>query len=218
MDNLTKEAIRYLGYKNHRVDKNTLELIGESFQELDSIATKRMIYKNSTLNMDKNYIYIANMKIESNDLRKNLLGCEEVIILGATLGIQVDYLIHRYTKNEIAKAVVLQACAAAYLEEYLDSWQEEKRVEYGIEGKYLRPRFSPGYGDFNIKHQENIIRILDSAKTIGLSMTESYMLTPTKSVTAIIGIGKEKNSYFFEGCAICEKRDCEFRECKINKE
>ena len=90
----------------------------------------------------------------------------------------------------MARAVVLQACAAAELEEYCDEQQKKISTELEKSGLYLRPRFSPGYGDFPIEFQEPIMRMLDCAKKIGLTMTDSYMMSPTKSVTAIIGIKK----------------------------
>ena len=69
---------------------------------------------------------IENIKIQSKNLAKNLCGCEKVVLLGATLGVQVDQLMKRYTYTNMAKTVVLQACAAAMLEEYLDENPDER--------------------------------------------------------------------------------------------
>ena len=79
------------------------------------------------------------------------------------------------------------------------------------EYKGMRPRFSPGYGDFDIHHQEEILRMLDAHKKIGLSMTESCMLTPTKSVTALIGFAEKEMDCPKSGCEACEKKDCIYR-------
>jgi hypothetical protein len=82
-------------------------------------------------------------------------------------------------KVDSAEGLCLQACAAAKIEEYCDSVEKELPAH--------RPRFSPGYGDFDITHQTDILRILDAQK-IGLTETKTHMLTPLKSVTAVIGI------------------------------
>ena len=111
----------------------------------------------------------------------------------------------------MAKSVVLQACAAAYLEEYCDELQLQIGEELEAQKKWLRPRFSPGYGDFDIHHQDDILRMLDTAKKIGLTMTESYMLTPTKSVTAVIGISDTQEKCHIKGCEACGKKDCIYR-------
>ena len=115
--------------------------------------------------------------------------------------------------NFMARVVTLQACATTVLEEYLDDWQGKMEEEMAKEGLYLRPRFSPGYGDFSIGHQEEILRMLDAAKTIGLTMTAGGMLTPMKSVTAVIGLSRIKAPCHIKGCEACEKTDCVYRRC-----
>ena len=212
MNTRTKEAIRYLGYGRHAVDDRTLAMVQEAFRQLDQVADPKIIYRIFELSVgDKNCLEIGKLLIESRNLYRNLNGCDQVILLGATLGIGVDMLMKRSSITDMAQAVVLQAAAAAMLEEYLDDWQEKEALELEKEGRYLRPRFSPGYGDFSIQHQETILRMLDTAKRIGLTMTESCMLTPTKSVTALIGISDTKIPCHRKGCESCDKTDCRFR-------
>lgn len=212
MDRRTREAVRYLGYKNHAVDDHTLFLIHSSFQELEKEAQRRIVYRIFDLKTNgRQQIMIGNMKIESHSLGKNLKGCEKVVMLGATLGNRVDQLIRRYSLDEMARAVVLQSCAAVLLEDFLDEWQKKMEDSLLKEGYYLRPRFSPGYGDFSVRHQEEILRMLDSAKKIGLSMTEGCMLTPSKSVTAVMGMSREQTNCHRQGCETCEKKDCAYR-------
>lgn len=212
MDVRTKEAIRYLGYGKHMVDEKTLEMIGDSFTELERVAKKRIVYHIFDLKIEDNgRIIIENMQIDSRNLLKNLKGCEKVILLGATLGVEVDLLMKRYSYTDMAKVVVLQSCAAAMLEEYLDECQVAIEKEMEEQGLYLRPRFSPGYGDFSILHQREILAMADTARKIGLTMTESSMLTPTKSVTALIGLSREHADCHIKGCEACKKTDCAYR-------
>lgn len=212
MDTRTREAVRYLGYGRHAIDDQTYALIQDSFEELERVAKQRIVYRIFELQVtDKKYIEVDGLNIVSGDLVKNLKGCSQVIFLGATLGIEVDMLIRRYSVTQISKALVLQACAAAMLEEYLNEWQENMAAEMKMNGYYLRPRFSPGYGDFDISHQGDILHMLDSARKIGLTMTDSSMLTPTKSVTAVIGMGREETNCHLEGCEACGKTDCIYR-------
>ena len=74
---------------------------------------------------DTNELSIGKMKIKSKNLYKNLKGCSQAVVFGATLGTGVDVLMKRYSLTDMAKAVVLQACAAAMLEEYCDKAQNE---------------------------------------------------------------------------------------------
>ncbi len=212
MNTRTKEAIRYLGYGSRAVDDKTLALVLESFDELDRVAEKRIIYRIFPLTApETDWLRIDNLKIHSRNLSRNLRGCEKAVLLGATLGIQTDRLLKRYSYTDMARAVVLQACAAAVLEENLDRWQTALKEQMKEEGYYLRPRFSPGYGDFSIEHQGEILRMLDSAKRIGLSMTGGNMLAPTKSVTAVIGMGRNDVPCPAGGCECCGKDDCLYR-------
>lgn len=211
MDARVREAVRYLGYGGHAVDEQTLALIEDSFTELEEAAKKRIIYRIFDVSREEGRLLIGNMDIASRNLSKNLRDCKEAILLGATLGIGVDMLLKRYSLTDMSRVVVLQAAAAAMLEEFLDQWQSRMRVEFENSGQYLRPRFSPGYGDFDIRHQDQILRMLDADRRIGLTMTDSYMLTPTKSVTAVIGISRKREECPLEGCEACDKKDCIYR-------
>ncbi len=211
MDARIREAIRYLGYGGHAVDEQTLALIEDSFTELEEAAKRRIIYRIFGVTWGAGRLTIGKMDIASRNLSRNLKDCKEAILLGATLGIEVDRLLKRYSLTDMSRVVVLQAAAAAMLEDYLNQCQDKLRGEFESRGEYLRPRFSPGYGDFDIRHQDMILRMLDADKRIGLTMTDSYMLTPAKSVTAVIGISRKKERCPLEGCEACDKKDCIYR-------
>lgn len=212
MEHMVREAVRYLGYGKHEADEKTFQLIRECFEELERIAKKRIVYRIFDLCMaEDGCIEIGRMHIESKGLLKNLSGCEKVILLGATLGVEVDLAMKRYSYTDMAKMVVLQACAATQLEEYVDECQKKLGEEMEKEGYFLRPRFSPGYGDFSILHQKEILAMADTARRIGLTMTDGSMLTPTKSVTALIGLGRENENCHIGGCEACDKTDCTYR-------
>lgn len=212
MDIRTREAVRYLGYGRHAIDERTLQLIEDSFRELEQTANVKFIYRIFEISFpDTDELMIGKMKIESKNLYKNMKGCEKAVLFAATLGTGVDLLMKRYSVTDMAKAVVLQACAAALLEEYCDACQDEIAEALEQEQLYLRPRFSPGYGDFSMLHQEEILRMTDAPKTIGLTMTDSFMLTPVKSVTAVIGASRTKEPCHKKGCEECSKTDCRYR-------
>ena len=187
MDLRTMEAARYLGFGKHAVDENTERLIQESFEELKVLAHKRFVYCISPILFHNDVsLSIGELNIQSKDLSKNLSGCKEVVLFGATLGTEVDRQLHKYEVLDIARAVVFQACAAVYLEEYCD----EIQASFGK--NRTRPRFSPGYGDCSILHQKEILELLDAPKKIALTLTEGFMLSPSKSVTAFIGMQDTK--------------------------
>lgn len=212
MDTRTKEAVRYLGYGRHAVDDSTLALIKESFDDLDQIAGKRIICRIFDVSfLEADCLEIGTLYIKSKSLGKNMKGCEKAVVSGATLGVEVDMYMRKLSITDMAKTVVMQACAAAVLEEYLEECQEQIRCDMREEGLYPRPRFSPGYGDFSIEHQGAVLRMLDAPKRIGLTMTDSGMLSPTKSVTAVTGLGRTQERCHAKGCGACGKTDCRYR-------
>ena len=212
MERRTREALRYLGYGKNAADEKTLALIKDVFAELEQTAAPKSICRVFDLEQTEDGgIFIGNLKIRSGSLSRNLKGCVKAILFGATLGAGTDRLIARASIKDMAEAVVIQACAAALLEEYCDQEQMKIAEDMEKQGLYLRPRFSPGYGDFDIAYQEPIMRMLDCAKTIGLTMTDSFMLTPMKSVTAEIGAAPVKEPCPVAGCEACGKKDCEYR-------
>lgn len=212
MDHLMREAVRYLGYGKHAVDDQTLGLIADSFGSLRTLSSRKSVYRIFDLEQeDGETVRFGSLTVKSKSLGKNLRGCDKIVLFGATLGIGVDQLLSRTSKTNMAKTVVLQACAAALLEEYCDECQDRIRQEMESEGRYLRPRFSPGYGDFPIECQRDLVRMLDCAKSIGLTLTESCMMAPSKSVTAVIGAGRAAVRCHRQGCESCEKLDCIYR-------
>ena len=112
----------------------------------------------------------------------------------------------------MARAVVMQAAAAALIEEVCDRNFESWRKEYEEKGLYLRPRFSPGYGDFPLSVQKDLLGGLEAGKRLGITLTEGGLMMPSKSVTAVIGISPVKGFCRTEGCEACEKKkDCPYR-------
>lgn len=212
MDKRRQEIVRFLGLGKHAVEERILQLIHDLYSEVETIAEPKYIYRIFELSMlDDSELQIGNLVIKSDKLYKNLSGCHQVVLLAITLGIDVDRRMRQLEIQDISKAIVFQACATVYLEEQCDALQEEIAKQMAEDGNYLRPRFSPGYGDFSVLQQKEILDMLQATKYTGISLTEGYMLTPTKSVTAVIGLGKTKTACHKKGCEECTKQDCLYR-------
>ena len=154
---------------------------------------------------------IAGMEIRSLSLSRNLRGCENVYLMAATLGLGPDRLIARASVTHMSRAVILQAAAAAMIESWCDEVNQRIIDEAASQGLYCRPRFSPGYGDFPLEYQQDFAQVLRMQKEIGVSLTESCLMMPSKSVTAVIGITKEKQGCVLHGCEVCENSsECAF--------
>jgi hypothetical protein len=206
-----REILRYLGHHGQEVPENVEQLIKECESELDRVAVPRSFWREYPLTMDDTEIDMTVMRTESRNLRKNLQDCQSVLLFAATLGSGVDMLLQRYGRLQMSKCVVLQAAAASMLETYCDTQNEKLRQEYLEQGLYLRPRFSPGYGDFPLECQTALAGALELNKRIGITLTDSLLMAPSKSVTAVIGISRIPRTCTIHGCEACGKTDCAYR-------
>lgn len=144
---------------------------------------------------------------QSEKLAKHLEGCEECLLFAATLGMRVDAVIRRLSLLSVAEGAAAQAVGAALIESYCD----EVQAKLDVGDLHQRPRFSPGYGDWQLEDQKTLFAVLDCAKTIGLTLTDGCMMAPSKSVTAIIGLSKEGHCLVHK-CANCPNVNCEYRQ------
>ena len=206
------EIYRYLGYRGHEADEVTKHLVETCVAELQAMAEPKIVVREESLEvLSDGTLCIGGMQIGSKHLAKNLGECGQVLLMAATLGLHVDRLLNRYEKIQMSKAVIVQAAAAAMIESYCNEQCSVWKQEYEKKGLFLRPRYSPGYGDFSLKYQSEILERLDAAKTIGITLTDGGMMVPTKSVTAVIGISETDSICLVEGCENCGKKECLYR-------
>lgn len=192
-----REALRYLGVRTQ--DAQTVAMAEEAFSRIDAAVTPR----HCTAEMSAAE---AIGVFGSDSLARALAGCERAVLLAATLGAPMERLLRQAEAADMLRAAVLHACAAVRIEAYCDA------VQASIPGAG-RPRFSPGYGDFPLSRQRTLLRLTDAQRRIGLYLTGGDMLAPSKSVTAVLGIGPGRaDALPGEKCARCGKRDCAYRK------
>ena len=129
--------------------------------------------------------------VPSRNLAKALAGCDRAAVFAATAGMAVDRLIRAAELTDLAGALLLQAIGTAQIERICDTLCGELAEQFAAEGCRTRPRFSPGYGDLPLTMQTDLFTALNVTKHIGVTLTEALLMVPSKSVTAIVGIGQE---------------------------
>ncbi len=177
-----REILRYLGARDDAPE--VLSLVDECIAEAEGALLYKVCYIEADIIRDGDTLCIGNIKTDSTALEKNLVGCERAVVLAATVGVSLDRLIARYSAVSPTKAVVLDAVGSERIEALCDAFCEDITLKLGA----TKPRFSPGYGDLPIEAQREIFTLLDCPRRIGLTLNESMLMSPSKSVTAIIGI------------------------------
>lgn len=208
MDFNRREALRYLRARPD--DKEAQLLVDTVYLKLRNEVQARHVLQKHRVAVDATGVTLeSGTRFNSRDLAAHLKGCEEALLLGATLGSRVDAAIRRLALGSVAEGAAAQAVAAALIESYCDEVQA--RFETG--GLAQRPRFSPGYGDWDLAEQRLLFPVLNCAKLIGLTLTEGCMMAPSKSVTAIIGLSEDVQCVWNK-CMTCGNINCPYRASK----
>lgn len=184
------EAARYLGYRKISApDEMIQKLIEECCHELFNILSPQAVIESFDLSLSQNnQICFGDVILNSVDLSRNLNGCSKVYIFAATIGSKVDACIRKSTAIDTVKAAVLQSCGAMFIEKVVDYINEEIKKEAAASGLKTKPRYSPGYGDVPLLIQKEFFRLLPCTR-IGLTLMDTLIMSPEKSVTAFVGAG-----------------------------
>lgn len=207
-----KEILRYASAKETSIELD--EKIDECIKEI-SLKSK-VCFCEFPIKFYDDYIDLSFFKSQSKDLRKNLKDCSSIVLFCATVGFEIDRLIWRYSTVSPLKSLLFQAIGTERIESLCGAFNEYIKEEKRSLEKFTRPRFSAGYGDFPIEAQKDIIRVLDAPRKIGVTLNESLLMSPSKSVTAIIGISDKNVCEEKKECEICKKKDCEYRRRNEN--
>lgn len=181
------EIMRYAGAKESCEELDTL--IDSCLDEIRPRLTYRVCFVEDSVLREDNGVCICNIKSTSKTLRKKLEGCETAIVFAATVGIEIDRLIARYGRLSPSRALILQAIGAERIEALCDTFCRDIANEKMKEGKTVTSRVSPGYSDIPITLQKDIFACLDCQRRLGLTLNESLIMSPAKSVSAIFGVG-----------------------------
>lgn len=193
------ETARYLGYsKLNAPEEEIFALIEQAATQMHKIINPKAVFQDFELeitfptenqNQENPIIKLKDtiFLLQSKDLYNNLKNCHKVYLLACTLGPQVDSLIRKTQFTDQVMAAVFQATGAMYIEEVVDFVNNQiNQIEKG-KNKSTRPRFSPGFGDVSLEVQKDFFSLLPCSK-IGLTLMDTLIMAPEKSVTAFVGI------------------------------
>ena len=210
-----KEAVRYAGAPADKgvYSQETVKLICREvllmiepvacWEEYEYSAAKRLVLAD-----------YQSYELTSCNLAQHLTGVEKVVLLAVTVGEAVEDFSRRlFAEGRYSEALLAEGAASAAVEQAADQVCAYLERQYRQEGFVLTDRYSPGYGDWNLEEQPNVLR-LAKGEGIGITLSKSLMLTPKKSITAIAGWRRQADMtpHEISGCAACPKIDCTMRK------
>ena len=205
------EALRYLG-----VPHPTEEMRRDAERLADELSAEiqpRYVYRVFSLEHFPDHVRLqgVNADLTGSSARNMLAQCKQAALLACTLGARFDAKLLALQARDMAKAVMVDALGSACVEVGCD--EVERAISARFPGLYLTDRFSPGYGDLPLALQPQLCAALDAGRRLGLTVSQSLLLNPAKSVTAVIGLSDAPQPARLRGCACCNLRET----CTIRK-
>lgn len=206
-----QEALRYLGAQG--AEGETLRMTEQVAADLEERLVPRYAYRVFELarTQDGFTLPAADLTLSGELAARMLEISSRAAVLVCTLGAGFDALLRAAQARDMARAVILDACGSAYVEAGCDAAEAE--IAARRPGLYLTDRFSPGYGDLPLALQPGLLAAVDAGRRLGVQATDSHLLIPAKTVTAVIGLSDMPQRARIRGCAFCALReDCALRK------
>ncbi len=196
------EVLRYLGVKDEP-DGAAARAAAEEADKLLRNLRPRYVYRLFPLEYGPEGVVLSGSGVTlPGDMAGQMLAqCQEAALLACTLGAGFETMLRAAQARDMARAVILDACGSALVEAGCDL--AEREIASRCPGKHLTDRFSPGYGDLPLGIQGAVCGALDAQKRLGIHVTESLLMNPTKSVTAVLGLAERPQPARIRGCAYC---------------
>ncbi len=204
------EILLYLGHRGQEVTPGIQAQIDACVREVERASQPRLVY--TRLPLEKGAL--PQLSLRGEDMRLLLEKSREVVLMAVTLGAGLEHTLMRHEVQNMADALIMDACASVAVENVCDCFEEDLRRQVEAEGLFLSSRFSPGYGDLPLDTQPRLCAVLNTARRIGLTVTDNHLMVPRKSVTAVLGIGEAPFALRAKGCEVCNM----FLHCDYRKE
>lgn len=209
IDIVDSEIESYLGYKGAQPDDYVLSLIHRMKDEVMAICRPRFGYTITTGGfIDKKTFHCGKFTVHPGEIiTRHLRKSEIIIVILGSVGSETDqWITTKREGNDIMEAFIADALGSTIVEAIVNkgkSYLERKMLDFGLK---ISNSYSPGYCGWNVAEQQMLFSLFPLS-FCGVTLTKSSLMIPIKSVSALIGIGKdiEKKPY---GCAICRKKNC----------
>jgi len=206
------EALRYLG-AGETADETLRQDMAAVANRLTTTIQPRWTYRVFSTEKREEGIFLkeADIVLPGKMAATMLATCQQAVLLVCTLGMEFEAMLRAEQARDMARAVMLDACGSAWVESGCDAAEAEIAARFP--NLYLTDRFSPGYGDLPLSLQPSVCAVLEAQKRLGVHVSESFLMTPSKTVTAVIGLSDRPQMARIRGCDFCAMRE----NCNLRK-
>jgi len=211
---------RAMGYKEGESDEVLADLIGASLNEAGQVCQIKAefrIFRQVSFNGEDKTVRIEDEvfnleKIVYSQIRKS----EAVAVFLATAGDRLGKMSRQAMKEgDLLKGYVYDVIGSEVADGAAGIMQDELEKIVKAGGEKITNRYSPGYCGWDVAEQHKLFRLMP-ANFCGISLNDSALMSPEKSVSGFIGIGREVrfNDYT---CGLCDMEDCIYRRIRKTK-
>ena len=205
------EVLRYMGYAGQSMTSELEGRIDDGMARCLSIGAPRGVWRVFEVGgcgaKDDGTPFVrlsgTSLELLGTSMQKHMDGAVAVGVMAVTVGMRVERELRRLSLTDRVGQVVFDAAATTLVERAADAC-EASIVAAGHErGLFANFRFSPGYGDMPMATQPVLLQTLDAQRQLGITLTNTLLMVPTKSVTAVVGLFETIQSSTHASCAGC---------------
>lgn len=152
------------------------------------------------------------LTLRGHSMEEHMDGAVAVGVMAVTIGMGVERELQRLSLIDSLDQVIFDAAATTTVERAADACEANIVTEAAECGLYTNFRFSPGYGDMPMSTQPVLLATLDASRRLGITLSSTNYMTPTKSVTAVVGMFEQPQLSSRTACDACACHDfCSLR-------
>ena len=144
------------------------------------------------------------LELLGESMREYLEGAVAVGVMAVTVGMDVERELRRLAVVDPVEQVVFDSAGTCVVERAADACESRLVAAAAGRGLYTSYRFSPGYGDLPLSCQPVLLDSIDARRRLGITLNpQTLLMTPTKSVTAIVGMYERPQATSHGSCRDC---------------
>ena len=217
------EVLRYLGYSGQVLDADLDARIDDVVDRCLAVCRPRGCVAVFDVAGEKSragekdggpVVRLAGTALELRgfSIAEHLDGAVAVGVLAVTVGMGVEAELRRLSLTDHVAQVIFDAAATTAVERAADAAEASLVARAAERGLHCNWRFSPGYGDLPMETQPVLLAALDAQRQLGITLTPTLLMTPTKSVTAVLGMFEQPPATGHRSCKGCACFDyCQLR-------
>lgn len=201
-------VLKYLGYRQGGVPEDIEKMIDRATADILSLEQPKGLWK--SFPYDSGHLCGSKLTLEGASILEAMGEAHDLILMVQTLGPGLDRAIRKASLTDMAYGVVLDACASARVEKLVDDLQREAQASFP--DFYFTERYAPGYGDFPLEQNADMLSVLDAGRRAGISLSSGGLMVPSKSISGLVGVCDRPQARWPVPCESCRAfQNCAFR-------